>query len=586
MSASAGDLRHRLVAILAADVAGYSRLMADDDKATVIALDAARAVFRSEIAGQQGRVIDMAGDSVLAAFETAGGAVAAALAVQRALRKIIEDVPEERRMRFRIGVHLGDVIEKTDGTLYGDGVNIAARLESLAEPGGIAISDAVHGAVRGCIEATFVDAGEYSVKNIPHPVRMWRVLLDGDPRASGAARQFAPRDRPSIAVLPFAGVGEDPEQEAFADGLVEDLITTLSKISGLTLIARNSSFAYKGRNLDVRRIARELGVRYVLDGSVRKRGDRVRITAELVDAQSGAQVWAERYDRTMEDIFAVQDQITLALATEMQVRLTEGEQARLRYTTVDNVEAWTHWVRGRGHFHAGVNRDAMSAALKCWQQALALDARSASLHAMLGLLHYLDARFGMWDDRATALSKARDYIDSALRLDPEHADAHTSNSLLHLLQGRYEEAVQAARRALECGPGSADAASFAAFVLANAGHADEALAQMERAMRLCPIYPAYYLGHLGLACRLAGRHAEAIEAFEAYQKASPGRGVSDLVILCQQLGRPEKAKEWAAKLVAADPKFTVRGWRATQFRADTSAVDAEAEALSAAGLPD
>ncbi len=584
---ASNGLRHRLAAILAADVVGYSRLMADDDRATVIALDAARAVFRTEIEARQGRVIDMAGDSVLAAFETASGAVEAALAVQRALGATLEGVAEHRRMRFRIGVHLGDVIEKTDGTVYGDGVNIAARLESLAEPGSIAISDAVHGAVRNRVGAAFADAGEHSVKNIPRPVRVWRALVDAHPNEARARAdlQFGPRDRPSLAVLPFATVGDDPEGVPFADGLVEDLIITLSRISGLTVIARNSSFAYKGRSVDVRQIARELGVRYVLDGSVRKAGNRVRITAQLVDAQSGTQVWAERYDRAVDDIFAVQDQITLVLATEMQVRLTEGEQARLRYTTVDNVEAWNEWVRGLGHFHSGVNRDTLSAALKCWQRAVALDPRSASLHAMLGLLHYLDARFGMWDDRPTALAKAGVYVDSALRLDPGNADAHTSSSLLLLLQGRYDNAVVEARRAIECGPGSADTASFAAFVLANAGHPHEAVAQMERAMRLCPIYPAYYLGHLGLAYRLAGKRDSAIDAFEAYQKSSPGRGVSDLVILSHQHGQPEKAREWAAKLLAADPNFTVRAWRATQFRADAAAVDAEAAALEAAGLP-
>ena len=230
----------------------------------------------------------------------------------------------------------------------------------------------------------------------------------------------------------------DPEQDYFADGLVEDVITTLSKISDLVVIARNSTFAYKGRAVDVRKVARDLGVRHVLEGSVRKSADRIRITAQLIDAASGAHVWAERYDRALEDIFAVQDEITLVLATEMQVRLTEGEQARLRYTTTTNVAAWSQWVQGLSHYHRGALRpEGLDRALKCWQQASALDPDSASLTAMLGLLHYLDARFGFWDGRATALRKGSAHVERALSLDPENSDAHVTRSLLLLLQRRH-----------------------------------------------------------------------------------------------------------------------------------------------------
>src|SRR5450759_2248677 len=283
---------------------------------TVAALDAARAVFRTQIESNHGRVIDMAGDSVLAVFETATGAVSAALAVQQELNALSAHVSEDRRMRFRIGVHLGDVIEKSDGTVYGDGVNIAARLEGLAEVGGITISDAVQGAVRGKVTATFVDQGEQQVKNIPHPVRAFAVRTDGStalkpPLAIGEIDLSLP-DKPSIAVLPFANLSGDPEQEYFTDGITEDIITELSRFHSLFVIARNSTFTYKGKAVDVRTVAKELGVRYVLEGSIRRAANRVRVTAQLIDALTGIHVWADRYDRVLEAIFAVQGELTQA----------------------------------------------------------------------------------------------------------------------------------------------------------------------------------------------------------------------------------------------------------------------------------
>jgi len=302
-------LRQRLAAILAADVAGYSRLMAADERGTVAALEAARILFRGQIESNQGRVIDMAGDSVLAVFDTASGAVGAALAIQQSLHGASSDVPEERRMRFRIGVHLGDVIEKADGAVYGDGVNIAARIESLADPGGVAVSDAVRAAVRGKVPAGFDDLGKQTVKNIAQPVRVYRLR----PAGPGETKPAPPvghidlslPDKPSIAVLPFANMSADPEQEFFVDGVTEDIITELSRFHSLFVIARNSTFTYKGKAVDVRTVSKELGVRYVLEGSIRRAGDRIRVTTQLVDALTGSHVWAEKYDRDVEDVFAV-----------------------------------------------------------------------------------------------------------------------------------------------------------------------------------------------------------------------------------------------------------------------------------------
>jgi len=378
----------------------------------------------------------------------------------------------------------------------------------------------------------------------------------------------------------------DAEQDYFCDGLVEDIITTLSKLAGLRVIARNSSFAYKGRSVDVREAAKQLGVRYVLEGSVRKSGSRIRVTAQLIDAKDGTHLWAERYDRAVDDIFAIQDEITLVLATEMQVKLTEGEQARLRYTTTDNVEAWTYWVHGLSHYRQAVTKDKMGPARLYWEKALALDATSAPLNAMLGFMHCLDARFGWWEDRETAVGKARAYADRALDIDPGNADAHITSSCVFLLKGSYDEAVADARRAVELAPGSADVAELASFVLTPSGYPEEAAVQSEKAMTLSPNYPAVYLGTLGNAYRLSGRTEEAIAAFRAYHARSPGFGLTDLVIAYQEIGQPEEARRTAERLLAARRDFTIAAWLKTQFiRRDTARVEADTAALRAAGLP-
>ncbi|MGH8596793.1 MAG: adenylate/guanylate cyclase domain-containing protein, partial [Gammaproteobacteria bacterium] len=308
--------------------------MAVDERATVAALDVARAIFRKLIEANQGRVIDMAGDSVLAVFETAGGAVSAALSIQKELAATSDIVPEERRMRFRIGVHLGDVMEKADGSVYGDGVNIAARLQGLAEPGGIMVSEAVQIAQRNRLPGLFEDQGEHEVKNIAHPVRAYRLRVAVENITAAPAESDEPQlalpDKPSIAVLPFDNMSGDPEQEFFADGVTEAITATLSRIRFFFVIARNSAFVYKGKALDVQRVGRDLGVRYVLEGSVQKAGNRLRITVQLIDASSQAHVWADRVDGTLDDVFDLQDRITERVAGALQpsIRLAEIERAR------------------------------------------------------------------------------------------------------------------------------------------------------------------------------------------------------------------------------------------------------------------
>ena len=583
-------VERRLAAILAADVSGYSRLMGIDEEGTLAALKAyRREIIDPKIAEHRGRIVKTTGDGALVEFASTVDAVRCAIDIQRAMPARNADMPPDKKIEFRIGINVGDIIVDGDD-IFGDGVNVAARLESISEPGGICISGVVHQQVSGRVEAGFADLGDQNLKNIAQPVRAYRIALEesrAEPPAAAPAAPaaFALPDKPSIAVLPFQNMSGDAEQDHFCDGLVEDIITTLSKLAGLRVIARNSSFVYKGRSVDVREAAKQLGVRYVLEGSVRKSGSRIRVTAQLIDAKDGTHLWAERYDRAIDDIFAIQDEITLVVATEMQVKLTEGEQARLRYTTTKNVEAWTYWVQGLSHFRQAVTKEKFGPARLYWEKALALDPTSAPLNAMIGFMHYADARFGWWDDRETALGKARAYADKAREIDPENADAYTTSSLGLMMKGQYDEAVVDARRAVQLAPGSADAATFACFVLASSGYPEEALAQIEKAMNLSPNYPANYLGHLGNAYRLTGKIQKAITAFTTYDARNPGSGLTDLVIAYQENGQPDEAKRTAERLLAARRDFTIASWLKTQFRRDAARLEADIAALRAAGLP-
>ena len=586
-------VERRLAAVLAADVAGYSRLMGADEEGTLARLKAVRkTLVDPAIAAHRGRIVKTTGDGALVEFASAVDAARSAIEVQRGMAERNADVPQQIRLEFRIGIHVGDIIID-DNDIFGDGVNIAARLEGIAEPGGICISDDAQRQVRGKVDIAFEDMGSQTLKNIVEPMRAWRLLVNGNapsttPASSSPelARPPAPPDKPSIAVLPFQNMSGDPEQEHFCDGLVEDIITTLSKLAGLRVIARNSTFVYKGRSVDIREAAKQLGVRYVLEGSVRKSGNRIRITAQLIDATDGAHLWAERYDRAMDDIFAIQDEITLVLATEMQVKLTEGEQARLHYTTTSNVEAWTYWVQGMSHHRKAVTKEEYGQARFFWEKALALDPASAPLNAKLGFLHSLDARFGWWDDRETATDKARAYAERALEIDPGNADAYTASSVVLLVQRLHDEAVAAARKAVKLAPGAADTAELASHVLAASGFPEEAVLMSEKAMTLSPNYPAVYLGTLGNAYRLSGRTEQAIAAFQAYHARNSGFGLTDIVIAYQQTGRSEEARRTAEQLLMARPNFTVAAWLKTQFsRRDAGQVEADTAALRAAGLP-
>ena len=390
---------------------------------------------------------------------------------------------------------------------------------------------------------------------------------------------------PSVAVLPFTVMSSEPEQEFFADGIVEDILATLSKLSGLSVIAHHSSFAYKGRTVDIRQVAHELGVRFVLEGGVQKSGDRIRITVQLIDTTSGTQVWAERFDGNMKDLFAVQDEITLTLATEMQVRLTEGEQARLRYTTTTNVDAWNLWIQGLNHSRRSHGTDFHVKACRCWEKALTLDPNSAPLMGMLAFRYFSDARHG-WTEatRDTSLGKAEAYVERALAIDPDSPDAHRAAAGILLLRLDFEGAAIAARKAIKVGPSMADVLAFSAFVLASCGRAGEAIGHAERAIALSPKHSPWYFGVLGNAYRLAGRRDAALAAFRGYHEREPGFGLADIVMMQEQAGLAEEASATAKQLAVLRPSFTVASFMRTQFRSDSGQLAADIASLRVAGV--
>jgi adenylate cyclase len=557
--------------------------MAGDERATVAALDAARRVFRSRIEASQGRVIDMAGDSVLAVFETANGAVQAALAIQQALGAASQGVLEDRRMRFRIGVHLGDVVEKADGTVYGDGVNIAARLEGLAEPGGIAVSDSIRTAVRGKVSAEFEDRGERQVKNIPYPVRAFAV------RAAGAARGAAeaertPSGKPSIAVLPFNNVSGDPEQEYFADGITEDIITDISKISGLFVIARNSSFTFKKQSVDVKEVGRKLGVRHVLEGSVRKAGNKVRINAQLIDAETGGHIWAERYDRDLEDIFAVQDEVTRRVVEALKVNLTRSEQARTEARGKVNVEAYDYLIRGRSRllrFSAKALREGR-AMLK---QALAIDPEMAQAYANLAILNCTEYVNDWNDPGPDHLEQALEMARKACALDDVEPAAHQALGIALMWLRRLDESGQAMRRAIELDPNLSYAYGGLGNVLDFSGEHERAIGQFEQALRLDPAFDLW-IHSLGRAQFALERYQEAEASFKRRLIRMPHSDITRayLASLYGHTGRHEEARQLWRELMAINPKFSVDHLRRVMPFKTPATLDRLAEGFRKAGI--
>ncbi|MGE0853824.1 MAG: adenylate/guanylate cyclase domain-containing protein [Hyphomicrobiaceae bacterium] len=557
--------KRRLAAIVAADVVGYSRLMGRDESGTLARLREHRHQrLEPVLARRGGRIVKLTGDGALMEFSSAVEALSAAIEFQQAVTESVANLPEAERLVFRVGVHLGDVIVDGDD-LYGDGVNVAARLEGEAPAGGIVASSAVHEAASGRLKATFDDLGRLALKNIERPVQAYTVRWQADdwPReTSVASPPLTPvpsppdtplplPDKPSIAVLPFQNMSGDPEQEYFADGLVEDIITGLSYIRWLFVIARNSSFTYKGKSVDIKLVGRELGVRYVLEGSVRKGGNRVRITAQLIDAVSGAHVWAERYDRDLGDIFAVQDELTATVAGLIEPALAQAEQQRAMRKPPERLDAWEAYQRGLWHFHKYAPEENQKA-IGFFRRAIALDPQFAPGHHGYALAMQWD----IWHFSQRPLDEVqgipRAEARTAVTLDDKDAMAHAVLAHMMMWGGEWEAAIAQARTGVALNPNSAFVISMLGCTLCFGGHRDEAIERLHQAMRASPHDPLTWLWTLWLAAAqlFAGQYEPALEAMHQLARLRPEYPPLLKIACLAHMGRLEEAQSALAGIPA------------------------------------
>jgi adenylate cyclase len=626
-------VKRKLTAIFSADVKGYSRLMREDEVATLDTLRAYRKAMSSLIQKDRGRVVDTPGDNLLAEFGSVVDAVQCAVEVQQELKARNAELPENRRMEFRIGVNLGDVIEEEE-RIYGDGVNVAARVEGLADAGGICISGTAFDQVRTKLSVGYEYLGEQTVKNIPEPVRVYRVLMEpeaagkviGEKRpgltrgqrvalaaalvvvvaalaiwyfhfrpspmevASEQRMAFPLPDKPSLAVLPFDNLSGDPEQDYLVDGLTENIIAALSRIPEMFVIARHSTFTYKGKPVKVQKVAEDLGVRYVLEGSVQRSGERLRVTAQLINALKGHHVWSEKYGRKMEDLFAVQDDITLNIAVAMQVELTEGEQAQVRHST-DNLEAWSLAVKAHGLFET-YRKDDNAKARELFKRAVELDPNYVYAWSYLGWTHWIDAvYYSAYYNQKEAFERAAEIAQKALSIDDKSSDAHALLSAVYLAQRKYDEAVTAGKRAIALGPNDSENHAIVAVTMQNIGDGEAVVTLIKQAMRLDPHYPSWYLYRLGVGYRLLGQYEESAAALEKLLAQSKARGIGNdrpylyLATTYSMMGREEEARALVAKALEINPKGTCESWRKRFLYKDPAHTERILDALRKAGLP-
>jgi adenylate cyclase len=585
-------MERKLAAILSADAQGYSRLMGDDEAATVHTITEYREVIASTVARHGGRVVDTPGDNVLAEFPSVVDTVRCAVEIQRQLQSRNAALPAARRMQFRIGINLGDVIVET-GRLYGDGVNIAARLEGLAEGGGICLSGTAYDQVEGKLPFGYDFLGEHTVKNITRPIRVYRPRLDASPRLPGrqrggrrlvlgsvgaivvlvllgagawagwrwlktptsAGRPALP-DKPSVAVLPFTNLSRDPSQEYFNDGITEDLITGLSKLSGLFVIARNSVFTYKGKAVKISDVARDLGVRYVLEGGVQRWNSRVRITAQLVDAMTGYHIWAERYDREVRDIFTLQDEVTQQIVRALAVKLTEGEQGRIARVRT-SPEVYDLVLRGSVE-RRRTTREANAESRRLYAKALDLDPTYAQAYMGLSWAHLQSWQL-LWTTDRDTLERAQELAERAIVLDDTLAAGHSLLGQIYLWKKDHDRAIAQAERAVALAPNDADGYETLAEVLAWAGRPEESIKFIRQAMRLNPHYPFFYLWTLGHASYLARRTDDAVGAFSKAVQQNPNflPAHAYLAVLFVEAGREREAREKWERLNRLSPKASL-----------------------------
>jgi len=626
--------KRKLTAILSADVQGYSRLMGEDEEGTIRTLNTYMEVITGLIQQHQGRVVATGGDSILAEFASVVDGVRCAVLVQEELRDRNKELAEEKRMEFRIGVNLGDVVEKGDNIL-GDGVNVAARLQSLAEAGGICISGMVYENIKNKLALGYEYHGEQSVKNIKEPVRVYRIVMESGVTAPrGAAKNSAkPRqwrnmalslgivliivvasiaiwrlyvphvlppgavaskdkmalplpDKPSIAVLPFSYTSGDPKYEYLSDGITDDIITALSKSSQLFVIGRNSTFTYKGKPVKFQQVSEEMGVRYVLEGSVQSSGERVRITAQLIDALTGYHLFSERYDRELKDIFATQDEIAMKVLTATRVALTQGEEARMFAKGTNNLEAYLKVLQAREH-HEVFTKESQALARQLAEEAIALDPGYALAYSYAAMSLAHEALLGAYPNPQEALERGMKLVQKALDLDDSLAHPHEILSKYYVYLNRdYEKGVAEAELAVTLEPNSADAYTQLGSNLRWAGRCAEAIPILQKAMRLSPIPPYVCLAALAQCYRTTGQYEEAIAAYRKILQKEPNQLPSrvSLVATLVQAGNDDEARIEAADVLRIDPKFSVESYARVRPEQDQKRASDFVSALHKAGL--
>ncbi|HCY85337.1 MAG TPA: adenylate/guanylate cyclase domain-containing protein [Desulfobacteraceae bacterium] len=632
------DITRKLAAIVSMDVKDYSRLMSDDDVRTVRMLKACRRLMADKIQVHRGRVVDSPGDNLLSEFPSVADAVQCAVSIQSALYEKNKELPPKHRMEFRIGINLGDVIQDGD-QIYGDGLNIAARLEGIAPGGGICISGSAFDQVKKLLPLGYEFLGEKDLKNISDKVPVYRVITDPakpgevvyacshhNPKARRRKRfaivlfcvllgaglivakhikqgtvphqgpsklksrikeklvKLREPEKPSLAVLPFTNMSRDPDQEYFSDGLTEDLITDLSQISGLFVIARNSVFTYKGRAVEIEEVGEELGVRYVLEGSVRKVGNRVRITAQLIDAETEGHVWAQRYDRDLADIFSVQDEVRRKIVTALAVELSSEDQQRMTRDTKVDVEAYDFYLKGV-EFQANKMKDGIAKAREMYQAAVDLDPGYARAWAALGHTILIEWIFGT-NTAPRALEKAHAMAEKAIEVDPEESAGYSLLGHVFLWTHQHEDGIKNVRKAISLEPGNAEWLAALGEQLTWAGYPEEGITYIEQAMRLDPKYPAWYLWNLGHAYFLTGTFDRAVDIFQRALVKDPyfWPAHAYLALSYDAMNLPEKAREEAIVATQAPVSQSICNWEDRLPYKDKALASQLIERMTALGM--
>jgi adenylate cyclase len=624
--------KRKLTAILSSDVVEYSRLMGEDEEATVRTLTAYREVLTTLIQQHDGKVLDSPGDNLLAEFVSVVDAVQCAVAVQKEIKARNDELPENRRMQFRIGINLGDVIQEKE-RIYGDGVNIAARLEGLAEPGGICISKTAFDHIESKLPYGYEFLGDQTVKNIARPVGAYRVTMD--PRVSGVVKRemlkrwtagwhgvtlagaivvviaitgvmvwnsyfrpsFEPASidkmafplpgKPSVAVLPFDNMSGDPEQEYLGDGLTEEIISALSKLPKLFVIARHSTFTYKDKPVTLQQVSEELGVRYVLEGSVRKDKDRVRITAQLADATTGRHLWSERYDRDLKDIFALQDEITMKIINALQVELTEGEHARLWGKGTDNLQAYLKCMRAREYFFAQT-KEGNALAKRLAEEAIALDPEFPPSYHVLSRAIFMDVVFRTTKSPKQSIVRAVELAQKTLALDDSYALGHGWLGFLYTILGKHEKGIIEAQKGVALDPNGAHNYYYLNWTLRYAGRFEEAVQVIEKALRLNPFPPVTHFRAANMSYIGAGRYEEAIAAGKKAVTVAPNSFLSHehLAAAYSLAGREEEARSAAEEVLRLNPKYAFNLRKKVLPFKKKEDLEQYLAALQKAGLPD